>query len=231
MCARVSVIVPTYNERENIAELIKRIHNVLKKDYEIVVVDDNSPDGTAEIVTELSKEYPIKLIVRENKAGLASAILEGFKNSDGEIIGVIDADLQHPPEMIEKLVEEIKKGNDIAIASRYVDGGVEKWPLTRKIISKGAIYLAKPILNGVEDPMSGFFFLKRSVIEGIEFNPKGFKLLLEILVKGKYNSISEIPYVFSDRMYGDSKMGKNEIMNYLRLLWRLYRYKLFKPTR
>jgi dolichol-phosphate mannosyltransferase len=224
---KISVIVPTYNEAENIKKLIPKIDSVLKcYDYEIVVVDDNSPDGTAKVAEKLAEQYPVRVLKRNNKLGLASAILYGFMNANGDVLGVIDADLQHPPELLNEMAKKIKDGYDIVIASRYVKcGGIEGWSFHRLLISKVAILLAKP-LTSVKDPMSGCFLLRRKVIEGVNFNPTGYKLLLEILVKGNYKRVAEVPYVFRNRAYGQSKLGPSEILRYIRLILHLYNYKI-----
>jgi len=224
---KISVIVPTYNEAENIKRLIPMIDSVLKDyDYEIVVVDDNSPDGTAVVAKKLAEMYPVKVLVRDRKRGLASAILYGFMNASGDVLGVIDADLQHPPELLSEMAKKIKDGYDIVIASRYVEGGgIEGWSFHRWLISKVAILLARPLTN-VKDPMSGCFLLKRKVIDGVNFNPTGYKLLLEILVKGNYEKVAEVPYVFRERIHGQSKLGIGEILRYICLLLRLYAYKI-----
>jgi dolichol-phosphate mannosyltransferase len=227
----ISVVSPTYNERENISLLIQRISQVLSgRKYEIIVVDDNSSDGTIEVAKELAKDHPVKTLVRNGKFGLASAILKGFENARGSIMGVIDADLQHPPEYLLKFVNAIEQGDcDIAIGSRYINGGgVEGWSKKRLLTSKLAVLLAKPLAKTVRDPMSGFFFLKRSVIEGISFNPIGYKLGLEILVKGNYRKLKEIPYCFKPRKNGASKLNKKEILSYFSLLKDLYSYKFVR---
>ncbi len=230
MKTNLSVIIPTYNEAENIKMLIPRIHRVLNNtSYEIIVVDDSSPDGTPEVAKKLSESYPVRVFVRNQKLGLASAIVHGFENATGEILGVIDADLQHPPEYIINFIEKIREGYDIVIGSRYVKGGrIEGWGLKRKILSRGAIMLAKPLAKKVKDPMSGYFFIRRHVIEGIDFKLMGYKLLLEILVKGKYRGVAEVPYVFRERQNGESKLGRNEIANYIKLLAHLYMYKIWR---
>jgi len=224
---RLSIIVPTYNERENVRPLIERIDETLGKgNYEILVVDDNSPDGTADVAESLSKDYPVRVIRRPGKSGLASAIVHGMRRAEGDIVGVIDADLQHPPELMAQLVEAVTQGNDIAIASRYVAGGVvENWSLLRKIVSRGAILLARP-LTEARDPMSGCFVLNREVVTGREFKPAGFKILLEILVRGKYERIKEVPYTFRERQKGETKLGLAEYARYLKLLCRLYLVRL-----
>lgn len=223
----VSLVIPTYNEKENIEMLLNSIITVFKENNikeEIIIVDDNSPDKTALIVKKLQKKYKnIKLIKRKGKLGLSSAVIEGFGIAKGDILGVMDADLSHPPQKIPELLKLICDGkSDICIGSRYIDGGnIKNWPLKRKLISKGAKTLAKPLTN-VKDPVSGFFFMKKDVIINTTLNPKGFKILLEILVKGKYTTIKEIPFIFVDRKEGKSKMTTKEIYNYINDLSSLY---------
>ncbi len=223
MSATVSVIVPTYNERDNIPELVRRLDKAMSEagiEYEVVVVDDNSPDGTAEVAEELSKEYPVKVLRRPGKLGLSSAVLDGVKVAAGRIIVVMDADLQHPPEAVPRLVRAVLEGCDVAIGSRYVRGGsVEGWSAFRKLISKGATLIARVLLpqaRHVKDPMSGFFAFRREVVEsGEEMNPRGFKILLEVLVRGNYGRVCEVPYIFGTRLAGKSKLGTSEIINYI----------------
>ena len=223
----ISVIVPTYNEKENIRKLVPAVHKILSgHEHELIVVDDNSPDGTAEVVEELSKDYPVRVLRRSGKLGLASAVLHGFKHAKGDFLGVIDADLQHPPECMEGFVCAVMNGHDIAVGSRYVNGGsLEGWSKFRSLVSKGAILLSRP-LTDVKDPMSGFFFIKRNVIEGVSFCPTGYKILLEILAKGSYKNVKEVPYTFKVREHGKSKLDIWEFVNYLKLLYHLYRYRL-----
>jgi len=218
----LTIVVPTYNERENLDELLSRIDSALSGvvEYEVVIVDDNSPDGTAERARELSSKYNVRVLVRLTKKGLSSAVLEGFRISEGDIVAVMDADLQHPPELLREMISKIEDGCDIVIASRYVKGGsVEGWSLLRKLISKGAILIARillPKVRRIRDPVSGYFMLKRHVLEKAEdMNPKGFKILMEILVKGNYSRVCEIPYTFGLRRRGTSKLGTGEIFNYL----------------
>ena len=209
----ISIIVPTYNERENLEELFERIARALEgREFEIIVVDDDSPDRTWEKAEELAKKYPVKVIRRTNERGLSSAVIRGFREANGEIFVVMDADLQHPPEVIPKLIEAIEEGADIAIASRYVkEGKVENWHWWRKLISKGAIMVGRvalPRIRNIKDPVSGFFALRREVIEHVELNPVGFKILLEILIKGKYERVTEIPFIFGIRKAGESKLTR-----------------------
>lgn len=224
----VSIVIPTYNEKQNIEKLIPLLDKYFKKDYEIIVVDDSSPDGTADACRDMAKDYPIKVLDRPSKMGLASAVVAGFYEAKGDIIGVIDGDMQHPPEFATVLCRSVMDGSDIAIGSRYIEGGhSEDWGLFRKIVSRGAILLAMPLVS-VKDPMSGYFFLRRKVISQIIFNPRGFKILLEILVKGKYSIIDECPYNFELRTNGESKLSMKEYWDYLRLLLHLYDYKISK---
>lgn len=225
----LSIIVPTYNEAENIERLIPRVALMLDDyEYEIVVVDDSSPDGTAEIAEKLAEMYPVRVLKREGKLGLASAILFGFQHAKGDTLGVMDADLQHPPVLINKVVDSVNNGYDIAIGSRYVKSGkIEGGSNFRKTVSKGATLLARP-LTGVKDPLSGFFFLKREVLNGVKFNPVGYKLSLEILVKGTYTKVEEVPITFRQRANGKSKLCIKEYLDYLKLLKHLYRFKFLK---
>ena len=233
--AQVSVIIPTYNESENIIQVLKSIGEHLPKDVEVeaIVVDDNSPDGTGKVVedyiTDAQNEagYSINIIHRETKSGLSSAILDGIQHSSAETIVVMDSDLSHPPKIIPQLIEEIKtSGYDIAIASRYTEGGeVSGWSTKRKLISKGATGIAKAGLGVNEsDPMSGFFAFKRKILEGIKFDAIGYKMLLEILVKTKGAKVKEIPYTFTDRARGSSKLDSSTMFDFVTSVWKLYRY-------
>lgn len=221
------MVVPTYQERANIGHLLERIGAALsERDYEIVIVDDNSPDGTAEAAASLANRYPVRVIKREGARGLGSAVLEGFRKAEGGVIAVIDADLQHPPEVVLQLTAALENGVDIAVASRYVSGGgIRDWSLPRRLVSRAAILLARP-LTKVKDPVSGCFMVKREVVEGNSFSPRGYKILLEILVKGTYRHVGEVPYIFGSRQAGESKLSLMEYLRYLMLLGGLYWYKL-----
>lgn len=218
----VSIIIPTYNERENVTKLIRSIHEVMtgaRISYEVIVVDDNSPDGTAEAVKALSDQFNIKLIVRPGKLGLASAVLDGIKVAGGRFIAVMDADLQHPPEALPGMIRSLLSGCDVVVGSRYVRGGSSHGlsPM-RRVVSRGADLIAKILLprtRSIKDTMSGYFALKREVIDSVELNPRGFKILLEILVKGRYSKACEYPIEFRARAWGKSKLGVSEILNYI----------------
>jgi len=233
--AEVSIIIPTYNESENIIQVLKSIGEHLPEDIaaEALVVDDNSPDGTGKIVedyiTDAHNEigYTIEVIHRKTKSGLSSAILDGIQHSTGETIVIMDSDFSHPPKIIPQLVEEITTSKcDIVIASRFVPGGaINGWSTKRKLISKTAKGIAKAGLGVNEsDPMSGFFAFKRKILDGIKFDAIGYKMLLEILVKTKGAKVKEIPYTFTDRTRGSSKLDSSTMFDYARSVWRLYRF-------
>jgi dolichol-phosphate mannosyltransferase len=225
----ISIIIPTYKERENIRPLVERIDHTLNgHDYEIVFVDDNSQDGTDEIVAGLAKQYPVRVMVRKNEKGLASAVVHGINHTEGDNIVVMDADLQHPPEVLPDLLNSVSNGVDIAIASRYVPGGgCEEWGLFRKIISAGAVLLAHlmlPTTRVVKDPMSGYFAFKRKVVGKAKLKPSGYKILLEVLMEGQFQNVAEVPYSFQNRQEGESKFNARQQIEYLRhlgsLMWR-----------
>jgi len=230
MSKTISIIIPTYNERNNVTPLIKRIDHALSNyEYEVVFVDDNSGDGTAEVAGALSSQYPVKVIVRQHKRGLASAVVDGLEHVTGQIVGVMDADLQHPPEVIPDLLREIESGADMVIASRYVKGGAcQGWGLTRRIISKGAIFLAHlllPSTRQVRDPMSGFFMFNRQVVAKAHLKPTGYRILLELLMEGEFQNLAEVPYTFKTRSSGESKLSARQQIDYLKHIYSLMRRK------
>ena len=219
MHAMISVIIPTYNERDNLPILIDLIHSCLRRDYEVIVVDDSSPDGTYLVAGRLAEKYPVRVVVRPCKMGLASAVVEGFRNACGEFFVVMDADLQHPPERIGDMIGMALGGYDIVIGSRYIEqGGVEGLSFFRRLVSRGAIIISKifvPKLRGIKDPVSGFFLVRRNVIDIDKLSPKGFKILMEIIVKSNTDKIVEIPYIFKSRGKGKSKLKFNEYILFL----------------
>ena len=228
----ITLVIPTYNEAENVPILLENVYKVFREhglDGNVTIVDDNSPDSTWKVAEELKGRYEgLKVIRRMSERGLSSAVLEGFRNSESAILGVMDADLSHPAESIPDIVAPIIRGDaEIAIGSRYVsEGGIEDWPVRRKISSRLAT-LAVRGLTSVKDPMSGFFFLKRDVIKDAKLNPLGFKIALEILVRGKYDKVVEVPITFRDRLYGETKLGSGVIVDYLLHVIKLYAYKTF----
>ena len=224
----LSIIVPTYNEAENIEPLAERIAETLADlEYEIIVVDDDSPDRTWERATDLDKHLKVKVVRRTKERGLASAVVEGFSQAQGSLFAVIDADLSHPPELLPQLIEASSE-HQLVIGSRLINGGgVELWPWYRRLLSWCGIQLARPLTN-VRDIMSGYFLLYPEILASVKLEPRGYKILLEILVKAKYSSLIEIPYVFKCREIGTSKMTLETHLSYLRQLVHLYNVKLFK---
>src|SRR5579885_1622981 len=231
----LSVIIPTYNESQNITKMLDIVSSCLppSANAEIIVVDDNSPDGTWKIAQEYARKSraangcEIRVIIRKNEKGLSSAILAGIRASVGDSVVVMDSDFSHPPETIVKMLDELKKSDcDIVVASRYVDGGsITGWPFKRKLISKGATKIAQRSLGiKIKDPMSGFFAFRRHVIRNINFDAIGYKILLEILVKARGAKVREIPYNFTDRTTGTSKLDRSVILDYVKSVWKLYRY-------
>jgi len=223
-----SILIPTYNEHDNIAPLLERIAGAIPgNDYEVVFVDDDSRDGTSELINALSSKYPARVVVRKDKKGLASAVVDGFGLVATDTVVVMDADLQHPPEIIPSLIKAIRDGADIAVASRYIPGGgTAGWSRTRKLISSGAIMLAHVLLpqsRKVKDPMSGFFAFKSSVISGVTLTPIGYKILLEMLVVGKAGKVTEVPFMFQPREKGKSKLDASQEIEYLKHLFSLMR--------
>lgn len=233
--AQVSIIIPTYNEAQNIVRVLKSIREHVSRIARVqaIVVDDDSPDGTAGIVEEYIRGagqgpgYTVDIVHRrEKKAGLSSAVLHGLKRAAGNVVVVMDSDFSHPPQLIPRMLEALRHQCDIVVASRYTrGGGVVGWPLKRRIMSKMATAIARTGL-GVEqsDPMSGFFAFRRSVTRGLELDAIGYKILLELLVKARGVRIKEIPYTFTDRAAGSSKLGMRTVIDFVRAVWRLYRH-------
>lgn len=210
---RISLITPTYNERENIPILAEEIFGVVAEhpeiDLELIVVDDNSPDGTGDVAESLKEKYPIQVVHREGKLGLGSAVMAGFAHSKRDLLGVIDADLSHDPVVLPQLILGLRD-HDLAIGSRYdAESRVEKWPWYRKVISQAGVFFARQ-LTGVQDPLAGYFFLHRRVIEEMSLTSPGYKILLEILVKGNYNRFMEVPFIFRNRQFSSSKLNWTE---------------------
>ena len=222
----LSVIIPTYNERGAVPELLDRLtaafdHGGL--DAEVIVVDDGSPDGTADLVEDLADRYPVRVLRRPAKLGLASAVLDGLKMAHGDLIAVMDADLSHPPEALVPMVEAIERGGaELAVGSRYVPkGGMEDWPWSRRLVSKVANALTWG-LTPVHDATSGFFIVRRAALEGVPLNPIGFKIGLEVIARARYRRCVEVPYVFTDRKHGFSKFTSREVVSFLKQLAILY---------
>ena len=226
-----TVIIPTLNESDTIAKTIMLVDAVLKKEIlngQILVVDDNSKDGTIFIVNEMKMTHPnVSILVRQNDHGLSQSIVDGFhaagKNSG--IFIVMDADGQHPVEKIPELYWKVKEGNDIVIGSRYIEGGeIKKWDFTRKVISWGATFIARLIFPHITDPVSGFFAVRREVVLEAPLKPKGYKILLEVLGKGYWHAVTEVPYTFGAREYGGSKLKQQTILEYVEQVWDIFKF-------
>jgi dolichol-phosphate mannosyltransferase len=226
----LSLIVPTYNERERLGELVAEVLAVFRAhriDGEVVIVDDNSPDGTGAIADALAARGPVQVVHRPGKQGLGSAVIAGFQRARGTTLGVMDADLSHPPSALPGLLASLRALDaDAAIGSRYIPGGASKnWPLPRLAMSRFACLLARP-LTPVRDATSGLFLVKRRAIDGVQISAAGFKICLELLMRSRIQSVVEIPYVFADRAAGQSKMTLREALGYFAQLKDLYALKL-----
>jgi dolichol-phosphate mannosyltransferase len=224
----VTVVIPTFNERDNLPVLIERLHIALEaagRPHELLIVDDASPDGTAEAARALAARFPITVRVRTDERGLATAMLHGIQHARFDICVGMDADLSHPPEVVPDLCMAVETGARFALGSRYVAGGATRdWSPLRWLNSIGATWLARP-LTRVHDPMSGFFAVRRSEVAWADLNPIGYKIALEILVKSRIDAPVEVPITFTDRLHGASKLDMSERLRYLRHLERLYRWR------
>ena len=228
---RLSLVIPTYNESKNVGELVKQLTALLDPvvgdKYELIVVDDDSPDRTWEVAAEIAVSNPrVRVIRRQGEKGLSTAVIRGWQAARGEILAVIDADLQHPPEVTVKLFAALEGHVDLAVGSRHVEGGgVSDWSFARRILSRGAqlvgLLLLPGVLGRVNDPMSGYFMVRRSAIAGAALSPLGYKILLEVIGRGKIRSIAEVGYVFRERTAGESKVTWRLYPQYLRHLVRL----------
>ncbi|MBM4420043.1 MAG: polyprenol monophosphomannose synthase [Chloroflexi bacterium] len=225
----ISIVVPTYNEADSIPILAERLGTALAgRAFELVVVDDGSPDGTAEIAAALAPRLPVRVVRRPGKAGLASAVLAGFADARGDVLVVMDADLSHPAETVPALVDALDRGADLAVGSRYVaGGGTADWPLSRRVVSRVACLIGHTLVP-VHDATSGFFALRRAVIDGTALNPIGFKIGFEVIARARTKRIVEVPYTFRDREHGRSKFGRREIGQYLLQLGQIARDKVLR---
>lgn len=222
----ISIIIPTYNESQNMPELLSAIDRVLAhaelSDYEVIVMDDDSPDGTAALVTDLEIPKTRSVNRRGKPRGLAPAVMDGFREAKGDVLCVMDADLSHPAEALPLLAAAMDQGASIAVGSRYVKGGgVKNWPLSRRLASRAAC-LAANLVTPVRDSTSGFFMVRRSAVEGVTLTAEGFKIGLEVFVRARHGGkIREVPYVFKDRSRGSSKLGGRVIGQFASQLKRL----------
>ena len=228
---RFSLVVPTYNESKNIEAIVSLLSNLLDQslpeDYELIVVDDNSPDHTWKIAQSLIPQYPqLRVMRRQHERGLSTAVIRGWQAAQGEVLGVIDGDLQHPPKVLLQLLAAIDGGADLAVASRHVgDGGVSSWSVIRRFLSRGAqvlgLILLPRVVARVSDPMSGYFLVRRHAIVEKPLSPVGYKILIEVLGRGDVGRIAEVGYVFQERRQGESKVTWRQYVDYLHHLLKL----------
>lgn len=225
----LALVVPTYNERDRLPELVRAIfaaYDAAGIYGELVIVDDNSPDGTGDVADALAREWPIRVVHRAGKLGLGTAVIEGFAEAEAEIVGVIDADLSHPPELVPRLLAVMQQEHaDIVIGSRYIPGGgTANWEMSRVLMSKFACLMARG-LTPVRDATSGFFLMRREKARGVTISAGGFKICLELLIRSEPRLVVEVPYVFKGRTVGESKMNLKEATGYLRQLRDLHAYR------
>jgi dolichol-phosphate mannosyltransferase len=227
----ISIVLPTYNEARSIQEVLRRASEALRKageDYELIVADDSSPDHTADLAEALAGQLPVRVLRRPGRQGLATAVVDGWSIAKGDALGVMDADLQHPPEVLTRLVSALRSHNaDVAIATRSGPGGgsAEAWSWMRRLTSWAARHLAACVLPRtlaeISDPMSGMFVVRARTLQGVRLEPTGYKILLEVLGKAHYREVVEVPFVFQARSLGSSKLGTRESAQYLAHLARL----------
>jgi dolichol-phosphate mannosyltransferase len=240
---RLSLVIPTRNEAVNLRPLVESLEALLTPalgdGYELIVVDDDSADGTWQTALELAATHPqLRVVRRTEERGLATAVIRGWQVARGEVLAVMDADLQHPVETNLALFAEMERGADLAVASRNAEGGgVSDWSLRRRILSRGAQLLGLLILPGVlakvGDPMSGYFMVRRAALTGVALEPLGYKILIEVLARARLRWLAEVGYVFREREEGESKVTTQIYLEYLwhlvRLRWAtLGRSKLFR---
>jgi dolichol-phosphate mannosyltransferase len=220
-----SLVVPTYNEDRNIQRIVSILTGLLDQtfphDYELIVVDDDSPDRTWELAQQMLTDYPqLRVMRRQTERGLSTAVIRGWQAATGQVLGVIDGDLQHPPEVLPQLLQKIAQGADLAVASRHVEGGgTSDWGLIRRVLSRGAqlvgLVILPSVVGRVSDPMSGYFMVRRDAIAHCLMNPLGYKILLEVLGRGQVREVAEVGYVFQERQAGESKVTWRQYVEYL----------------
>ena len=231
----LTLVVPTYNERDRLAELVQTLFDstrLARLELELVLVDDNSPDGTGAIADELARTHRMRVIHRSGKLGLGTAAVAGFAVASADIVGVMDADFSHPPALIPSMLQVFRATDaDVLVASRYIPGGsTPNWPFKRRLLSRIGCWLARP-LSPIRDPASGFFLIRRSIAQGVTIKAGGFKICIELLVRGWPKRLVEIPYRFDDRELGESKMSLREASGYLIQLRDLYWVRWFGPRK
>lgn len=222
----LTMVVPTYNERDRLAELVTAVFaaaEVHGLGLELVIVDDNSPDGTGQLADALATTHRMRVVHRSGKLGLGTAVVAGFQVATADVVGVMDADFSHPPSLVPRLYAAFRASDaDVVVGSRYVPGGsTPDWPFTRRLLSRTACLLARG-LSPIRDAASGFFLIKRQVAQGTSIKAGGFKICLELIVRSGARRLVELPYRFDDRELGQSKMSMREAAGYLVQLRDLY---------
>ncbi|KAJ8957685.1 hypothetical protein NQ318_017577 [Aromia moschata] len=232
---KYSILLPTYNEVENLPIIIWLIIKYMNEsgyDYEIIIIDDGSPDGTLEAAGQLQNIYGKDKIVlrpREKKLGLGTAYIHGIKHATGNFVVIMDADLSHHPKFIPQFIEKQQKGDfDVVSGTRYVgSGGVYGWDFKRKLVSRGANFLTQLLLRpGASDLTGSFRLYKKDVLEKLIKScvSKGYVFQMEMIIRAReFNySIGEVPITFVDRVYGESKLGGSEIVQFIKSLLYLF---------
>jgi len=229
------MVIPTYNERDRLAELVRALFAAAagsRIDLEVVVVDDDSPDGTGDVADDLARTYPMRVIHRAGKLGLGTAVIAGFQAASADIVGCMDADFSHPPALVPTMLKAFRLADaDILVASRYVPGGgTPGWPWTRRLLSRAGCAIARP-LSPIRDAASGFFLIRRSLAQSATIKARGFKICLELIMRAWPERLAELPYRFEDRQAGQSKMSLREATGYLVQLRDLYLLRIFGGSR
>lgn len=228
---RLSIVIPTFNEARNVEPLVRELTQLLEPrlgaGFELIVVDDDSPDGTWQAALALSAHHPrLRVVRRRGERGLATAVVRGWQVARGEVLGVMDGDLQHPSEVNLELLSAIEAGADLAVASRHVaGGGVSDWRLRRRVLSRGAqllgLTLARGVFSQLSDPLSGYFMLRRSLLADVTLSPLGYKILVEVIGRTRPRQLTEVGYVFRERNEEQSKVTWRVYVDFVRQLARL----------
>lgn len=226
MASQLTMVVPTYNERDRLEELVTAVFAAAEARglaLEMVIVDDNSPDGTGTLADELAMRFRLRVVHRAGKLGLGTAVVAGFNAAAADVVGVMDADFSHPPALVPDLYAAFQAtAADVVVASRYIPGGsTPDWPFKRRLLSRTACLLARG-LSPIRDAASGFFLIRRDIARGTMIKAGGFKICLELIVRSGAARLTEVPYRFDDREVGDSKMSLREAAGYLVQLRDLY---------
>jgi dolichol-phosphate mannosyltransferase len=227
LAMKLTIVSPTLNESENVPRLVRELEQALTGiDYEIIIVDDDSPDGTWEVAQEVGRQNSrVQVIRRNGRRSLGWSVIDGFTAARGDVLACMDADLQHDPAILPRMLEQLDRGCDLVVGSRYAPGGtVGQWGRIRRFESSLATKLAQWLLGiQIYDPMSGYFLLRRADFLAVResLNGQGFKILLEIAANLPNAHICEIPYTFRNRLAGKTKLSRRVVLAFVSQLWRL----------